>query len=147
MHKTTIHYTTPPVASRRLRARPHIYARWKNFDELFLGCLPIHPQSLNSQLVVVRRPCPKLPFLFPPMCKFLLCVLAIFAPPLAVLFQEGCTCNLLINVLLTCLAIIPGTIHAWYLLCCVEERPTHVYIQTHTTTTGHGPAPPAYSAA
>ncbi|CAD6198033.1 unnamed protein product [Caenorhabditis auriculariae] len=37
MHKTTTHYTTPPIASRRLRARP--YARWKNFDELFLGCL------------------------------------------------------------------------------------------------------------
>ncbi|CAD6197412.1 unnamed protein product [Caenorhabditis auriculariae] len=56
VHKTTTYYTTPPVASRRLRARP--YPRWKNFDELFLSRRPIHPQRLNSQLVVERRPCP-----------------------------------------------------------------------------------------
>ncbi|CAD6197334.1 unnamed protein product [Caenorhabditis auriculariae] len=59
VHKTTTHYTTPPVASRRLRVRP--YTRWKTFDEFPRSPVgPIHPQSLNSQLVVERRPCPTL---------------------------------------------------------------------------------------
>ncbi|CAD6189484.1 unnamed protein product [Caenorhabditis auriculariae] len=32
LHETTTHYTTPPVACRRLRARP--YPRWKTFDKV-----------------------------------------------------------------------------------------------------------------
>ncbi|CAD6187782.1 unnamed protein product [Caenorhabditis auriculariae] len=51
VHKTTTHYTTPPVAGRRFRARP--YPRWETFDELFLGCLrglSTHKVSFLSSL-------------------------------------------------------------------------------------------------
>ncbi|CAD6187729.1 unnamed protein product [Caenorhabditis auriculariae] len=61
MHKTSTHYTTPPVASRRLRARP--YLRWKTFDELFLSRLwglSTHKVSILNSLssgdhALVRR--------------------------------------------------------------------------------------------
>ncbi|CAI4232093.1 unnamed protein product [Auanema sp. JU1783] len=51
------------------------------------------------------------------MCRILLYVLAIFCPPLAVLFAEGCTTNFWINLVLTFLLFIPGVIHAFYILC------------------------------
>ncbi|CAI4226021.1 unnamed protein product [Auanema sp. JU1783] len=76
------------------------------------------------------------------MCKIVLTLLALIAPPIAVLFQEGCTCNLLINFLLTLLGVIPGVIHAWYILWCYEPQ-----IVNHTTTVyvqGRNDAPPAY---
>uniref|UniRef100_A0A1I7XC96 UPF0057-domain-containing protein n=1 Tax=Heterorhabditis bacteriophora TaxID=37862 RepID=A0A1I7XC96_HETBA len=80
------------------------------------------------------------------MCSFLLCVLALICPPLAVLFHSGCDCNLCINILLTCLGIIPGIIHAFYIICVYEDprrQPTTVYIQTHQM---QAPLhPPAYA--
>ncbi|CAL2036891.1 hypothetical protein CAEBREN_10484 [Caenorhabditis brenneri] len=77
------------------------------------------------------------------MCQVLLAILALFLPPIAVLLDQGCTCDLLINILLTCLGIIPGIIHAWYLILCKEKYHTNVYIQTHNN---QGTAPPAYTA-
>ncbi|KAI9489584.1 plasma membrane proteolipid 3 [Zychaea mexicana] len=46
-------------------------------------------------------------------CKILF---AILLPPLGVFFERGCTCDLLINVALTCLGYIPGIIHALYII-------------------------------
>ncbi|CAG2121810.1 unnamed protein product [Medioppia subpectinata] len=43
-------------------------------------------------------------------------IFAIFLPPLGVLLEKGCDCDLLINILLTCLGYIPGIIHALYII-------------------------------
>lgn len=44
--------------------------------------------------------------------KILKIVLAIIAPPLAVLLERGLGLSLLLNILLTILAWLPGAIHA-----------------------------------
>ncbi|KAI7868095.1 plasma membrane proteolipid 3 [Spinellus fusiger] len=41
---------------------------------------------------------------------------AIILPPLGVLFERGCVCDLVINIALTCLGYIPGIIHALYII-------------------------------
>ncbi|CAB3401501.1 unnamed protein product [Caenorhabditis bovis] len=75
------------------------------------------------------------------MCKCLLLFLACFLPPIAILLYEGCTANMCINILLTCLGGIPGIIHAWYVILCMEPKTvTNVYVQQ-----GVQP-PPAYHA-
>ncbi|MEM9855717.1 MAG: YqaE/Pmp3 family membrane protein [Bacteroidota bacterium] len=43
-------------------------------------------------------------------------VLAIFIPPLAVALGKGLSSDFLINLLLTILGIVPGIIHAFYVL-------------------------------
>lgn len=42
--------------------------------------------------------------------------LAIILPPVAVLVHSGCGSAFLINILLTCLAWLPGLIHAMYVI-------------------------------
>ncbi|CCK69515.1 Sna4p KNAG_0C04120 [Huiozyma naganishii CBS 8797] len=45
----------------------------------------------------------------------LLYIIAIIFPPAAVVFRSGiCSSDLLLNVLLTMLGLLPGTIHAFY---------------------------------
>ncbi|KHJ79342.1 hypothetical protein OESDEN_16382 [Oesophagostomum dentatum] len=62
------------------------------------------------------------------MCVILLCILAIFCPPLAVLFDQGCTAQFWINCLLTLLVWVPGVIHAfWVLLCRAGDHRYHEY--------------------
>ncbi|KAI6024255.1 hypothetical protein EDC04DRAFT_2725849 [Pisolithus marmoratus] len=46
----------------------------------------------------------------------LLIIVAIIFPPAAVAFMTGCSCDLLINVLLTILGYIPGHLHAFWLI-------------------------------
>ncbi|KAG7530934.1 hypothetical protein FFLO_04712 [Filobasidium floriforme] len=46
----------------------------------------------------------------------LLYVLAILLPPVPVFLKAGCGGQLLINILLCCLAWIPGIIHAWWVI-------------------------------
>jgi len=46
----------------------------------------------------------------------LLIFVAILFPPAAAAFIAGCSCDLLINILLTCLGYIPGHIHAFWLI-------------------------------
>ncbi|KAJ9072401.1 plasma membrane proteolipid Pmp3 [Entomophthora muscae] len=41
---------------------------------------------------------------------------AILLPPLGVLLERGCGCDLLINIGLTLLGYIPGIIHACYII-------------------------------
>ncbi|KAJ9055994.1 plasma membrane proteolipid Pmp3 [Entomophthora muscae] len=43
-------------------------------------------------------------------------IFAIIFPPLGVLFERGCGCDLLINIGLTLLGYIPGIIHACYII-------------------------------
>ncbi|KAI6122578.1 hypothetical protein EDD17DRAFT_103461 [Pisolithus thermaeus] len=46
----------------------------------------------------------------------LLIIVAIIFPPAAVAYMTGCSCDLLINVLLTILGYIPGHLHAFWLI-------------------------------
>ena len=43
-------------------------------------------------------------------------LLAIFLPPVAVLLNNGVGLQLVINIVLTILGVVPGSIHAVYLL-------------------------------
>ncbi|KAK2672398.1 Proteolipid membrane potential modulator [Fusarium oxysporum f. sp. vasinfectum] len=60
------------------------------------------------------------------MCSadFFLAFLAILFPPLPVWVKCGlCSADSLINILLCCLAYIPGLIHAWYIIAKYPEPP------------------------
>lgn len=47
----------------------------------------------------------------------ILYIVAVFFPPLAVVFRSGCCSqDLLLNILLTLLAFLPGMIHAFYFI-------------------------------
>ncbi|KZT28153.1 UPF0057-domain-containing protein [Neolentinus lepideus HHB14362 ss-1] len=46
----------------------------------------------------------------------LLILVAIIFPPAAAAFITGCSCDLLINILLTVLGYLPGHIHAFWLI-------------------------------
>ncbi|XGW26848.1 hypothetical protein V3C99_007433, partial [Haemonchus contortus] len=59
------------------------------------------------------------------MCKFLLCCLAIVAPPLAVLFDRGCRREFWLNCLLTLLFFIPGIIHAFIVILSPKHHHRH----------------------
>lgn len=50
------------------------------------------------------------------MNRFLLIILAILLPPLAVFFKSGMGKDLLINVLLCILFYVPGIIHALWVV-------------------------------
>ncbi|KAK3703450.1 plasma membrane proteolipid Pmp3 [Vermiconidia calcicola] len=52
----------------------------------------------------------------------LLAILALFLPPLTVVLRRGVGADLLINILLTCLAWLPGVLHAWYI---IVKTPNH----------------------
>ncbi|XP_006463865.1 hypothetical protein AGABI2DRAFT_194553 [Agaricus bisporus var. bisporus H97] len=57
-----------------------------------------------------------------------LILVAIIFPPAAALIITGCSCDFLINVLLTCLGYLPGHIHAFWLIykkMQAEERFGH----------------------
>jgi len=43
-------------------------------------------------------------------------VLAIFLPPVAAFMQVGFSLHFLVNIILTLLAVLPGTIHALWLV-------------------------------
>jgi len=64
--------------------------------------------------------------------NFILVVIAVFLPPLAVFFKHGLHHQFWVNILLTFLGYIPGVIHAWYE---VLRTPQYYYI------------PPRYAAA
>lgn len=57
-----------------------------------------------------------------------LILVAIILPPAAALIVTGCSCDLLINLLLTILGYLPGHIHAFWLIykkMQAEERYGH----------------------
>ncbi|KAL6737923.1 hypothetical protein Aduo_011526 [Ancylostoma duodenale] len=91
------------------------------------------------------------------MCKVLLLILALFAPPLAVLFDRGCRRAFWLNCLLTLLFFIPGVIHAFMVILSKKHHHDHydhhhhhhhhdevVVVQPHThyvaqpVVVGHG---------
>ncbi|OUM58171.1 hypothetical protein PIROE2DRAFT_48170 [Piromyces sp. E2] len=48
------------------------------------------------------------------ICKF---IAAFILPPLGVFFEVGINQDFWINVILTILGVIPGIIHAFYIIC------------------------------
>ncbi|EMF09578.1 UPF0057-domain-containing protein [Sphaerulina musiva SO2202] len=61
------------------------------------------------------------------MCgsDILLGLIAILFPPLAVWVKRGlCSADSLINILLCCLAYLPGLLHAWYIIAITPD-PTY----------------------
>jgi len=58
-------------------------------------------------------------------CDCLLLILAIFLSPLAVLIKVGCCVHFWINVILFILGVIPGIIHAWWVICTKHRHHHH----------------------
>jgi len=58
-------------------------------------------------------------------CDCLLLLLALFIPPVPVLIKTGCEATFCLNVLLTFLGIIPGIVHAWYVICTHDDHHHH----------------------
>ncbi|KAJ3119612.1 plasma membrane proteolipid Pmp3 [Nowakowskiella sp. JEL0407] len=46
----------------------------------------------------------------------ILAVVAFFIPPVAVIFKRGCTVDFWLNLLLTILGLLPGVLHAWWVI-------------------------------
>lgn len=55
------------------------------------------------------------------MSTFVRILLALFAPPVAVLLTTGLGLQFLLNIVLTLFAVLPGSIHALWLMN--RERP------------------------
>mmetsp|Transcript_28255 Transcript_28255/g.31390 ORF Transcript_28255/g.31390 Transcript_28255/m.31390 type:complete len:120 (+) Transcript_28255:1-360(+) len=53
--------------------------------------------------------------------KILLCILAVFLSPLAVLIDSDCGTPFFINLILFLLFVIPGIIHAWFVILSGKE--------------------------
>ncbi|KAI0336793.1 UPF0057-domain-containing protein [Cubamyces sp. BRFM 1775] len=76
----------------------------------------------------------------------LLIIVAIIFPPAAAAFITGCSCDLLINILLTLLGYLPGHLHAFWLIyrkMQAEER----YGRGGYIYVGNGEYQPAYAQA
>ncbi|KAL1744281.1 hypothetical protein HDZ31DRAFT_39081 [Schizophyllum fasciatum] len=76
----------------------------------------------------------------------LLIIVAILFPPAAAAFITGCSCDLLINILLTVLGYIPGHLHAFWLIykkMRAEER----YGRGGYQYVGNGTYEPIYTTA
>ncbi|KAG0643347.1 hypothetical protein HOY80DRAFT_946442 [Tuber brumale] len=54
-----------------------------------------------------------MPFTASDICKI---IVAILLPPLGVFLERGCSGDLLINIIFTCLGYLPGIIHALYII-------------------------------
>ncbi|KAK5137757.1 hypothetical protein LTR08_007329 [Meristemomyces frigidus] len=52
----------------------------------------------------------------------LLIIITIFFPPVGVYLVSGCGADLLINICLTLLGVIPGHVHAFYLIWVLEKK-------------------------
>lgn len=80
---------------------------------------------------------------------FIIILLAVFLPPVAVVLDRGCGPQLLINILLTICGHIPGAIHAVYLVLHnrkerVRAQQAQYTRQTDTQPTYGAPAQPGY---
>ncbi|CAA7267705.1 unnamed protein product [Cyclocybe aegerita] len=73
----------------------------------------------------------------------ILIIVAIIFPPAAAAFVTGCSCDLLINILLTILGYIPGHIHAFWLIY-KKTQAEECYGQGGYTYVGNGTYEPTY---
>jgi uncharacterized membrane protein YqaE (UPF0057 family) len=73
----------------------------------------------------------------------LLILVAILFPPAAAAFITGCSCDLLINILLTILGYFPGHIHAFWLIY-KKMKAEEQYGQGGFRYTGNGTYEPVY---
>ncbi|KIO31848.1 hypothetical protein M407DRAFT_241610 [Tulasnella calospora MUT 4182] len=74
-----------------------------------------------------------------------LIIVAILFPPLAVFLMTGCSCDLLINILLTVLGFIPGHLHAFWLIY-KKIKAEEAYGPGGYKYTGSGVYAPVYAA-
>ncbi|TFL04355.1 UPF0057-domain-containing protein [Pterulicium gracile] len=70
-------------------------------------------------------------------------LLALLFPPVAVALIAGCSCDLLINFLLTLLGWIPGTLHAFWLIY-KKMRAEEQYGEGGFRYVGNGTYEPVY---
>lgn len=72
-------------------------------------------------------------------------IFCIIFPPIAVAMETGCSCQLLLNVILTLLGWIPGMIHAFCVVTdfCQKEDFLNQNPQPTTSTQAPPPAPAA----
>ncbi|TCD64089.1 hypothetical protein EIP91_004561 [Steccherinum ochraceum] len=73
----------------------------------------------------------------------LLIIVAILFPPAAAAFITGCSCDLLINILLTILGYIPGHLHAFWLIY-KKMKAEEQYGRGGFMYTGNGTYEPLY---
>jgi uncharacterized membrane protein YqaE (UPF0057 family) len=55
------------------------------------------------------------------MSKLLMILLALFIPPLAVALRLGLSTHLFVNIVLTILGVLPGSVHAIWVLITFDE--------------------------
>ena len=55
-------------------------------------------------------------------CKLIALIFALFFPPLSVLIMRGCSCDLLLNIVLTVVGVIPGIIHAFWVVLKTDKE-------------------------
>lgn len=58
-----------------------------------------------------------------PVSLLIKILLAIFLPPIAVLLERGVGMSLLLNIILTIIGVIPGSIHAVYVIVQDNQTP------------------------
>ncbi|TKA33778.1 hypothetical protein B0A50_00614 [Salinomyces thailandicus] len=65
-------------------------------------------------------------------------ILAVFFPPLAVWVKRGlCSADSLVNIALCCLGVLPGLLHAWYIIYTYPE-PTYEELAQQDAERGEG---------
>ncbi|KAK8160976.1 hypothetical protein IWX90DRAFT_388466 [Phyllosticta citrichinensis] len=66
-----------------------------------------------------------------------LAVLAVLFPPLPVWVKRGvCSADSLINIALCCLGVLPGLLHAWYIIWAYPD-PDYEYERVDSEAPGH----------
>eukprot|EP01115_Flamella_aegyptia_P013503 TRINITY_DN72271_c0_g1_i1.p1 TRINITY_DN72271_c0_g1~~TRINITY_DN72271_c0_g1_i1.p1 ORF type:complete len:82 (-),score=2.53 TRINITY_DN72271_c0_g1_i1:253-498(-) len=58
----------------------------------------------------------------------ILCILAIFLPPLPVLLKVGCTCQFCLNIILCLILWLPGILHAWWVICTYGQTVQYIEV-------------------
>ncbi|THX87273.1 hypothetical protein D6D05_02193 [Aureobasidium pullulans] len=70
--------------------------------------------------------------------QLLLLIITIFMPPVGVFFIAGCGADLLINICLTVLGVIPGHVHAFYLEYVYFKREEQSAVGNYDNTRAPG---------
>ena len=52
---------------------------------------------------------------------WILAIIALFVPPLSVFIKVGCGAHFWINIILWFLFVLPGLLHAWYIIFFYED--------------------------
>ncbi|EOD46920.1 putative stress response rci peptide protein [Neofusicoccum parvum UCRNP2] len=67
-----------------------------------------------------------------------LAILALLFPPVAVWVKRGiCSADSLINIALCCLGLLPGLLHAWYIIWAYPDRDDYEHLAPGDAENGH----------